>query len=476
MTAAWMVYSVLVASLIALAAATIDRLFAVWRLPRRYLWLTAMMVAAVAPLVAATSNGPSRLTPPPLERPPARTASLPRPTVTIAPLRIPLTLRAMRVLRRADRPAQVLWMAASAIALGAFLRAFIVLRTRRASWKTATVEGHPAWIAPDVGPAVVGLMRPRIVLPEWALRLGDTERGLVLRHESEHIRAGDHRLLLLAGLLLVAMPWNPALWWMTRRMRLAMEIDCDARVLRGTNAMHEYGMLLLAVDERRGRTLPLVASLTEQRALLERRILAMTASPPSYPRLVSATLVLVACAAAIGAAQTPIPKANGRVAAGATTDREIAQQTVERVDQLVTDYYPTVMQGASPINRITFVLDADGNYVTRAAWTDTTLLRPSAATTPVGGVPIAPSVGGKRAFDEVRMVIGAGRRGDGGRSLAAADTGAGMSVRGRAQPDGVSDFGAVGFPNITSDAVMSTQSVSRRTPTPLSVFIIRLNR
>lgn len=51
--AAWMLYSILMASFAALAAATIDRCFAIWRLPRRYLWLSAMMIAVLAPFVAA---------------------------------------------------------------------------------------------------------------------------------------------------------------------------------------------------------------------------------------------------------------------------------------------------------------------------------------------------------------------------------------------------------------------------------------
>jgi hypothetical protein len=284
----------------------------------------------------------------------------------------------------------------------------------------------------------------------------------VLRHESEHIRAGDPRLLLVAGLVLVAMPWNPALWWMMRRMRLAMEIDCDARVLRGIDAIHAYGMLLLAVDERRGRNLPLVASLTEQRAILERRILAMTASRPSYPRLVSTALGLVACAAAIAVAQTPVPQGAAGVAGSGATPHEIAQRTHELIQKLVTDYYPTVMEGVSPINRITFVLDKDGNYVTSAAWTDTAMLRRSTAatTTPDAGASFAQTGAAKRAFESVRVVLGAGVSGGGGR-VAAAST-------------GVRDFGGVGFPNITSDAVMTTQSASSLAPTALSVFLIRL--
>ena len=473
MTAAWMVYAVLVASVAAAAAVAVDRVFAIWQLPRRYVWVSAMVIAVATPFIAATRNTPARLAPPPLEQPPARTVSLPRSAVTVAPPRMPVTVRAMRVLGRADRPARILWMVTSMIALVAFLRAFIVLRMRSASWKTAEVDGHTAWIAPDAGPAVVGLMRPRIVLPEWALRLGDTDRGFVLRHESEHIRAGDPRLLLVAGLLLVAMPWNPALWWMMRRMRLAMEIDCDARVLRGTNAIREYGMLLLlAVDERRYHTLPLAASLTEQRALLERRILAMTASRPGYPRLISAALGLVACAAVVAVAQTPVPRSPDRpaVAGSATTPQEVARQTRELIPKLVTHHYPTVMQGASAINRITFVLDKDGNYVTSAAWTDSAMQRRSPATTMATGIARAPSVEGKRAFESVRMVLGAGVRGGRG------PDGSRVAPGGAGGGGGVTDFGAFGFPNITSDAVMTTTSASSPAPSPLSVFIIRLKK
>ena len=144
MMAAWMLYSVLVASFIALAAATIDRLFGIWRLPGRYVWLGAMILASVAPLVAAT-GAPSRLTPPPLERPPVRAVSLSPHTMTVASLRIPLAVRAMRVLRRADRMAQVLWIATSAIVLGVFLRAFIALRAKtRAYFEANSVSVFPS--------------------------------------------------------------------------------------------------------------------------------------------------------------------------------------------------------------------------------------------------------------------------------------------------------------------------------------------
>ncbi|UUZ52386.1 hypothetical protein LP419_22985 [Massilia sp. H-1] len=43
--------------------------------------------------------------------------------------------------------------------------------------------------------------------------------------------ARDPQLLGLALLVLVAMPWNLPMWWQLRRLRHAIEVDCDARVL-----------------------------------------------------------------------------------------------------------------------------------------------------------------------------------------------------------------------------------------------------
>ena len=42
----------------------------------------------------------------------------------------------------------------------------------------------------DTGPAVVGFVRPAVVVPDWILTLPPTQRGLVIAHEREHIEAG----------------------------------------------------------------------------------------------------------------------------------------------------------------------------------------------------------------------------------------------------------------------------------------------
>jgi hypothetical protein len=128
------------------------------------------------------------------------------------------------------------------------------------------------FVSEKLGPAVFGFVTPRIVIPAWLASAEPRTRALVLQHEQEHIGAGD-QLALLTGLILVAAaPWNVALWWQLRRLRFALEADCDARVLRhGTDAV-EYSNALLSVQQRQFATPLGVISLTERISDLERRI------------------------------------------------------------------------------------------------------------------------------------------------------------------------------------------------------------
>jgi TonB-dependent SusC/RagA subfamily outer membrane receptor len=129
----------------------------------------------------------------------------------------------------------------------------------------------------------------------------------MLRHEAEHVVAGDPMLLLIAAAVLVLAPWNAALWFIAHRLRLAIEIDCDARVLRAVGRPREYGMLLLTVGSRHTTPLPLATSLAERRPVLERRIIAMTNARPARPILGSLPFLAIAGATAALAAQTPRP-------------------------------------------------------------------------------------------------------------------------------------------------------------------------
>jgi beta-lactamase regulating signal transducer with metallopeptidase domain len=328
----WIAWSVLVSALIALAGTAVDRAAALLGARRRFVWLGAMVCATIVPLAAAIprSSRSSEVVPRPAlttrallagedlsEAPSAGDAGL-MPTAAAAP-QVPRRARvwdrafadAPRVARAMDPWFAGAWIASSAVLILIFAGAMLRLRRQSARWHATDLGPCRALVAPGAGPAVIGFARPRIVIPTWALSLDQSAQRLLLRHEMEHIEARDPRMLLAAGALLVGLPWNAALWWMLGRLRLAIEIDCDARVVRKLGAAHDYGLLLLAVGARQTVALPFAAPLTEAHPNLERRITAMTTPRPRRPLLASLPFVAIALTAMTAATRAPRPELLG---------------------------------------------------------------------------------------------------------------------------------------------------------------------
>jgi hypothetical protein len=168
------------------------------------------------------------------------------------------------------------------------------LRAARAGTVAAEVDGVRVRVGDRLGPAVVGLRRPEIVLPRWVLDAPAEERRLILLHEREHLASGDGWLLLLGALAVAAMPWSLPLWWQHRRLRAAVETDCDARVLSGGASRRTYGQILIRTAGGRP-LLPLLSpAWGETTSQLERRIMRMTEKKPTHRLLRSAPLVALA--------------------------------------------------------------------------------------------------------------------------------------------------------------------------------------
>jgi hypothetical protein len=148
-----------------------------------------------------------------------------------------------------------------------------MLRPSRAPRRgPATVDGIPIVISDTLGPATVGVWRSRVVLPRWVLGLPDAQRRYVVRHEEEHRRSHDCALLFFTSLSVILMPWNLALWWQLRRLSLAVEMDCDKRVVFALGDPHAYGSLLLAVAQTSSRRPRLQPALLGGTGMLEHRL------------------------------------------------------------------------------------------------------------------------------------------------------------------------------------------------------------
>lgn len=93
-------------------------------------------------------------------------------------------------------------------------------------------DGLLASASSTAGPLVIGVWRPRIVLPaDFESRYLGAERALVLAHERTHVRRGDIPANLLATALGCVHWFNPLAQVAVARFRLDQELACDAVVL-----------------------------------------------------------------------------------------------------------------------------------------------------------------------------------------------------------------------------------------------------
>lgn len=142
-------------------------------------------------------------------------------------------------------------------------------------------------------PFVLGLLRPRIYVPEG---MDDAALPQVLAHERCHIRRGDHIVKPLAFLLLALHWFNPVLWAAYVLLGRDMENACDERVLRGVDgagrAAYSRALVACAVRQRPAAVCPLAFG---EVAVQERVKNAMNGKKPA----VWAAVLLVIAAAVI---------------------------------------------------------------------------------------------------------------------------------------------------------------------------------
>lgn len=94
------------------------------------------------------------------------------------------------------------------------------------------------------GPAVVGCLRPTLLLPPSAAEAPESYRKAILNHEFAHVARHDVLVTRSAALALALHWYNPLVWWAVRRLALAAECACDDAVLRDGMPRRKYARLL----------------------------------------------------------------------------------------------------------------------------------------------------------------------------------------------------------------------------------------
>jgi beta-lactamase regulating signal transducer with metallopeptidase domain len=185
----------------------------------------------------------------------------------------------------------VLWMAGVAVMLA-------VLATTQRRFMRKAAKGQ-------AGPAIVGVLDPRLVLPaDFADRFDEQEQALIRAHERVHLERDDPRANAVLALMQCLFWFNPLVHVAATRVRLDQELSCDAVVIaRYPKERRRYAEAMLKTQLAE-QALPVGCYWPSRgRHPLEARIALLKAPAPTTGRQLAglgliAALALVSVAAA----------------------------------------------------------------------------------------------------------------------------------------------------------------------------------
>lgn len=187
----------------------------------------------------------------------------------------------------------VVWLVGALIALLAFGSQQV--RFQRRLGKLQSLGDGVQHLASEsfVGPLLIGLLRPKIVLPaDFFSRYNALEQTLILAHERVHLRRHDSAANLLTTLFQILFWFNPLVHVAAGRLRFDQELACDAAVLRqhpGSRSSYAGAILKASLIESAA---PLACH-WQSRHPLKERILELSHTPPQRARRFAAQCLLV---------------------------------------------------------------------------------------------------------------------------------------------------------------------------------------
>jgi len=110
-------------------------------------------------------------------------------------------------------------------------------------------------------PIVIGWLKPVVLLPlSVVTNLPLTHLEAILAHELAHVRRHDYLVLVCQSVVEVLFFYHPAVWWVSRQMRIEREYCTDELATRVLDNELVYVMALANLDSRRGEQLVLGAT------------------------------------------------------------------------------------------------------------------------------------------------------------------------------------------------------------------------
>jgi|GEM_PF-3081052 len=201
-------------------------------------------------------------------------------------------------------------------------------------------------------PTVVGVLRPTILIPfSFTSGLNFEQVEMLLAHELAHIRRYDPLLNVIQRIIEAILFFHPAVWFLSRRIRIERENCCDDLVLKVGGTATAYASSLVEVAQKTlfaasQRTLSVegVAAVNTSSQLRSRimRILGSNSNPPirlRRPWILLTVLILISIFAITSSTPKGISKESR------PSENQVSPSQTERGEEDANSLRDTVLEG-----------------------------------------------------------------------------------------------------------------------------------
>lgn len=249
------------------------------------------------------------------------------------------------------------WLAGAAVFLA--LLAWRQRRFIRSLGRLSAEAGLFRAEAAGVGPALVGALAPRIVVPaDFEARFSAEERALVIDHERTHLRRGDHLVNAAAAALQCLCWFNPLVHLAAFHLRLDQELACDAAVVAGAPAARKRYAEAMLKTQFAATAAPFACAWPARSAHpMTLRIAMLKAPAPAAARrwagLVLATLLSAGAGVTAWAAQPPrIVATSAAAPAPSSAASRLGELLVEAMGDGDPGLVDALIAGGADVNHV----------------------------------------------------------------------------------------------------------------------------
>ncbi len=162
-------------------------------------------------------------------------------------------------------------------------------------------------------PMVIGWLRPVILIPVSAVTgLPPQQLDALILHELAHIRRFDTIINILLIAVETVLFYHPAVWWVSRQIRIEREHCCDDFAVSACGDAGVYVEAMTALESWKGANR---LALAANGGKLKQRVARLLDAPVEAPRFslsaIMGLALLTLVAASVAVAQTQAPKAGG---------------------------------------------------------------------------------------------------------------------------------------------------------------------